>query len=268
MHPPDRAGSDAALAHGVRLSLGDGLARIRLERPPGNRVDVAMLTRLCAVAESLAADPTLRAVWLSAAGPDFSHGIDLRDPALARLLATGPAALESIAALGQATIDAFAALPVPTIVSARGRIIGAGACLFVASDLRVATPDAALCFPEVDRGMTLGFGIIPRMVRALGTSATARLALTGLPCPAAELPPGVTSLAADPDLAALDLALAMAARPPLAVRGIVRSLRALARGQDPSGDDPAHLAASLASADFSAAMRAWLSGQPGRYTGS
>jgi enoyl-CoA hydratase/carnithine racemase len=268
MQPPDPAPGDPTLVDGVRLTLDDGLAQIRLERPPGNRVDIAMLTRLRAVAESLAADATLRAVWLSADGPDFCHGIDLRDPALARQLAAGPAALESIAALGQATIDAFAALPVPTIASARGRIIGAGACLFVASDLRVAAPDAALAFPEVDRGMTLGFGILPRMVRALGTSTTARLALTGQPCPASNLPPGVVSLAPDPDATALALARAMTARPPLAVRGIVRSLRALSAGHDPSADDPVHLAATLASADFSAAIRAWLSGQPGRYTGS
>lgn len=268
MHAPDPAHHDATLVDGVRLSLADGLARIRLERPPGNRVNLAMLTRLCAVADSLAADPTLRTVWLSASGPDFSHGIDLRDPGLAEQLAKGPSALESSAALGQAAIDAFAALPVPTIVSARGHIIGAGAGLFIASDLRVVAPDAALGVPEVDRGMTLGFGILPRMVRALGTSATARLALTGLPCPAADLPPGVASLAADPDDAALKLAHAMIARPPLAVRGIVRSLRALSDGRDPSGDDPANLAATLASADFSVAIRAWLSGRPGSYTGS
>ncbi|MEZ4268849.1 MAG: enoyl-CoA hydratase/isomerase family protein [Myxococcota bacterium] len=265
MHAP---APDAALVDGVHLTVADGLARIRLQRPPGNRVDIAMLARLRTIAESLAADASLRAVWLSADGPDFCHGIDLRDPALARRLASGPAALEAIAALGQATIDAYAALPVPTIASARGRIIGAGACLFVASDLRVAAPDAALCFPEVDRGMSLGFGILPRMVRALGTSTTTRLALTGAPCPVAQLPPGALTLADAPDEAALALALAMTARPPLAVRAIVRSLRALAAGRDPSADDPAQLAATLASADFTAAMRAWLSGQPAVYTGA
>jgi enoyl-CoA hydratase/carnithine racemase len=252
---------------GVTYDREGDLACVRLSRPPGNRVDIAMLTRLRDLALHLATDPTLRAVWLSADGPDFCHGIDLRDPALAQQLAQGPAALQTVAALGQAAIDAFAALPVPTITSARGRIIGAGACLFIASDLRVAAPDATLAFPEVDRGMTLGFGILPRMVRALGTSLTARLALTGAPCPVADLPTATATLAADPDAAALDLARAMAARPPLAVRGIVRSLRALAAGHDPTADDPAHLAATLASADFTEAIRSWLSGRPATYTG-
>ncbi|MCB9730567.1 MAG: enoyl-CoA hydratase/isomerase family protein [Deltaproteobacteria bacterium] len=252
---------------GVRLERDGELARVWLCRPPGNRFDIALLTRLGALADSLSADPTLRAVWIGAEGPDFSHGVDLRDPELARRVAQGVGALQEVAALGQAVIDAFANLPVPTIVSARGRIIGAGACLFVAADLRVASPDASLAFPEVERGMTLGFGILPRLVRAVGPGLAARMALTGQPQPASALPAGVVSLAEDPDAEALELARAMVARPPLAVRGVVRSLRALAAGEDPSAGDAAQLAESLTSRDFAEAVSAWLSGRAGRYTG-
>ncbi len=194
----------------------------------------------------------MRAVRLRAEGADFSLGADLRDPALAAAITGGEASRRALAELGQQVVDALASLPVPTVVAARGRILGAGACFFTVCDFRLAAPGATLGFPEVDRAMHLSWGILPRMVRTYGESTATRLALLGDPIAVDRLGETVERVD-DPDAASEALARRLADKPALALREILAVLR--------TGDasrDAERFAATAGSADFVEAMTAFL----------
>lgn len=251
---------------------GAHVARVCLDWQPGNRFTLARLQSLYETLEALAQDDTLRCVQLVAAGDDFSHGADLADPAVAeRMQQPGglrEAGLE-IGTLGQRLIDRWRDMPVPTVISVRGHVIGAGACLFAAADFRFAAADARIQFPEVDRGMYLAWGILPDLVSEFGPSLARRLAVAGEVLAATQLPPGVVSVVdEDADKAGATLAHQLADKPPLAVREILRVLHTLTQ-EDVSvvRNDAQRLANSLGSEDFLEAITAWMEKRTPQYRG-
>ena len=252
------------------VSQDGHVAHVRLKHPPANRFSFAMMHALEDLAKAFSQAPDLRAVWLSASGPDFSQGADLKDPMLAAQMAGDADRRGEVARLGGRLIDAWASLPIPTIVSARGRIIGAGACLFTVCDFRYAASDATIAFPEVDRGMHLAWGILPHLAREYGAPVTRRLTLGGRPISVQQLPVGSVSLedADQVDQSARQWSTQMAAKPPLAVRAILSALRAIARGEPHDADlDIEAFAATTGSEDFREALMAWFDRRDGVYEG-
>lgn len=103
----------------------------------------------------------------------FAGGLDGRDPRRA-------------ADLGRQMADAVEAMRAVTIAAIRGHCIGGGVVLAAACDLRVAADDAHFSIPEVDLGIPLAWGGIPRLVRELGPALTKELVMTCRPFTAAE----------------------------------------------------------------------------------
>jgi len=252
------------------VSYDGHVAYVRLHHPPANRFSFAMMHALENLAQAFADAPELRAICLSASGPDFSQGADLKDPMLAAQMAGDADKRGEIARLGARLIDAWASLPIPTVVSARGRIIGAGACLFTVCDFRYAASDATIAFPEVDRGMHLAWGILPHLAREYGAPVTRRLTLGGKPISVQQLPVGSLSLEETDvvDERAREWSKALAAKPPLAVRAILSALRAIARGEPHDAvQDIEAFAATTGSDDFREALMAWFDRRDGVYEG-
>jgi len=222
------------------------------------------------LALAFAKSDDLRAVWLSSEGTDFSQGADLKDPMLAAQMAGDADRRAEVARLGGRLIEAWSNLPIPTVVSGRGRIIGAGACLFTVCDFRYAARGATLAFPEVDRGMHLAWGVLPHLAREYGAPLTRRLTLGGGAIAVDELPMGSVALETPEgvDHAAETWATQLAAKPPLAVRAILSALRAVARGEPHNADrDVEAFAATTGSDDFREALMAWFARRPGVYEG-
>lgn len=257
---------------GVRVALEPAarLLRVTLDSGPGNRLGLAQIERLLDIATrlgALEAADACRVVVLDAAGADFCHGANLTDPALVARLNEGRAARIDFAACGQALVSRWREIPVPTVVVASGHVVGAGACLFLASDFRVAAPGTTVRFPEIDRGMHLGWGIVPRLVSLLGEARALRLALLGEALDVAVLADAVT-VSGDPAAEARALAAQLAGRPPLAVRAILAVLRQSTDSVDAAAQaDAQRWADTLESADFAEAMAAWYGRRPANWTG-
>lgn len=235
------------------------IARITLTAP---RLGWATLDALAALPDTLRADRHVRAVIITHAAPDFSHGADLADPALAEALREDGGHL--VSARGARLLDAWAALPMPTLAVIRGRAIGGGVGLALACDFRHMTKDATLALPEVLRGMHLGWGIIPRLVATFGLPLARHLALGGHPVRAADCPPLSVQITDDPDAAALDHARRLAAASPAATAHIKATLaRAVDLGL--AGDDAARFARSVAHPDFTAGLTAFATRRPPRF---
>ena len=65
-----------------------------------------------------------------------------------------------------------------TIARVQGWCVGGGVVLAAACDLRVAADDARFSIPEVELGVPLGWGGIPRLVREIGPALTKELVMT------------------------------------------------------------------------------------------
>jgi enoyl-CoA hydratase/carnithine racemase len=255
-------------AEGLSLSKLGHVEMLALDRMPGNRFSLALLHRFETLLKELHADKHLRAVVLKAEGPDFSYGADLSDPGMAAEMAKGTVGQVAVADLGQRVIDLWESLPVPTYACARGHAVGAGACLLVTADFPIVSPDCTIQFPEVDRGMHLSWGMIPRLTRVFGLTMAKRMALAGERIAAHALPPGTVRVETDPRGAALHLAGEMAGRPPLAVRAIKKVFLEMARGNpNPAAGDAKLFAETVGSKDFSEAVAAFFEKRLGRFEG-
>ena len=73
-----------------------------------------------------------------------------------------------------------------TIAAIRGHCVGGGLVLAAACDLRVAADSTRFSIPEVDLGIPLAWGGIPRLVREIGPAMTKELVMTCRPFTAEE----------------------------------------------------------------------------------
>ncbi len=80
--------------------------------------------------------------------------------------------------LGRLMAEAVTSIPQITIASIHGHCVGGGLVLAASCDLRVASDDAQFRIPEVDLGIPLAWGGIPRLVREIGPAVTKELVLT------------------------------------------------------------------------------------------
>jgi enoyl-CoA hydratase/carnithine racemase len=160
----------------VRVERDGPVAGIELNRPGRrNAVSGPMLEELRSALGTLAADPAVRAVILSGAGPDFCAGADMAELEEAR---SG----EGAALYGQALDETFRAIgthPVPVIARIQGSALGGGCQMVVACDLAVAAADARLGIPSGRLGIVIGFENIERLVLAAGPKRAAEVLYTG-----------------------------------------------------------------------------------------
>jgi len=194
--------------------------------------------------DGLAADPAVRAVVLTGAGRAFSAGGDL--DMIERM------AREGAADPGGATRErnrefmrrfyglylSVRKLPQPSVAALNGHAIGAGCCIALACDLRIAAREAKLGLNFTRLGIHPGMGATWTLPRLVGPAHAAELLLTGRLLDGAEAERiGLVNRAVDGERLrdeALAVARAMADAAPLAVRG---TKRALAHSPDASLDE-------------------------------
>jgi enoyl-CoA hydratase/carnithine racemase len=234
----------------VLVTIADGIAEVVLNRADQlNAWDAGMFAAVSAAGLRLKGEPGLRAVVISGAGRGFSAGIDTS------AFAGGPAELaEMRAALAhpvhgsaanrfQHPCTVWSEVPVPVIAAIHGPCLGAGLQLALGADIRLAAPSAKLSLMEMKWGLIPDMGatrVLPRLMpadRALEIMLTARV-FDGAEAVALGL---VTRLADEPLTEARDLARALAARNPDAVR----AAKALVAGTWPGTDAALALEARL-----------------------
>ena len=152
------------------------LAVITFNRPKVlNALNAATLEELSSALEDVAADPEVRVILLTGAGPKaFVAGADITE--LAALDAeTGRA----YARRGQELFRCIETLGKPVIACIHGFALGGGCELAMACTIRLASETAKLGQPEVKLGVIAGFGGTQRLPRLVGPSAALKLLLTG-----------------------------------------------------------------------------------------
>lgn len=206
----------------VTLERDGHVAVVTLSRPAKhNALDPDMFDAIVALLGRLEQEPGLRSVVLRGDGPSFCSGLDL-----AALAASG--GLEALSApllhpppnRFQQVAVGWLNLPVPVVAAIHGNCLGGGLQIALATDIRIAAPDARLSVMETQWGLIPDMGITRTLPRLVGIDVakeltyTARV-LTGRRAAQLGL---VTHVAADPFADALALAHEIAERSPDAVR--------------------------------------------------
>jgi enoyl-CoA hydratase/carnithine racemase len=155
------------------------IAKLTLNRPERlNALSRETLAELTAAAEKLGQASDVKVVIVAGAGRAFSAGFDLDS-------FDAEPSTEDVD-LGRRMADAVSAIPAITIAAIQGHCVGGAVVLAAACDIRIAAQGTRFAIPEVDLGLPLGWGGIPRLVRELGPALTKELVLTCRPFTAAE----------------------------------------------------------------------------------
>ena len=157
----------------LRLDIDGGIGRLMLNRPARlNALSPALMHEIIAASRWLATLSDLRIVVLGGEGRAFCAGFDLD----AMRGAQRPIDREATD-LGRQMVEALEAIPALTLATVRGHCVGGGVLLAAACDLRIAADDARFSIPEMEIGIPLGWGGVPRLIRLLGPTVAMELVL-------------------------------------------------------------------------------------------
>lgn len=150
----------------------DGVATVRLDRPPLNALSGALLEELATAGRELGEDSSVKAVVVLGGAKAFAAGADISEFG-------GPDEARAISGRFRAAFDAIAGIPRPVIAAINGVALGGGLELALACDLRIAAENARVGQPETLLGVIPGAGATQRLPRLIGPSRAKELIWSG-----------------------------------------------------------------------------------------
>ncbi len=158
------------------IEKADGLAILYINRPDAmNALNEEVLLELKVLLTELNADNEVRALIVTGtgdrafvAGADIAYMQDLN-------------AIDSrrFAQLGQEVLSMVEDLEKPVIAAINGFALGGGCELALCADIRLAAENARFGQPEVNLGITPGFGGTQRLPRIVGEGVAKEIIFTG-----------------------------------------------------------------------------------------
>ncbi len=154
----------------VRLEHAGAVARLTLDRPPLNVLDIATLREMTAALAEARALPGLRVLTIAGAGKAFCAGVDVADHTADRV--------EGMLDAFHEVIRQVLNFEAPVVALVHGAALGGGCELALACDMVLARDDLRLGLPEIRLGVfpPVAAALLPRLV---GRLVAMELVLTG-----------------------------------------------------------------------------------------
>lgn len=154
----------------VTLEKSNSIARLTLNKPPLNVIDITMMEEMNATLKSLKGDRAAKVVVIAAAGKAFSAGVDIADHTADRV--------ETMIKKFHAIFHTLWSLEQPIIAAVQGAALGGGCELAIACDFIVASERAKFGQPEIKVGVfpPIAVLLLPRLI---GRKKAYELLLTG-----------------------------------------------------------------------------------------
>ncbi|HAZ35279.1 MAG TPA: enoyl-CoA hydratase/isomerase family protein [Acidimicrobiaceae bacterium] len=247
----------------IKVTCDGRRGTLTLNRPDRlNALSNELMAEVAEAASWFDHQSNLRVVVVSGEGRAFSAGFDL---SVFGDDGPSPAGGRVPADTGRLMADALERTSPVLIAALHGHVVGGGLVVAAACDLRIATDDVSFSIPEVDLGIPLAWGGIPRLVREIGPALTKELVMTCRPFGAEEaMAAGFLNRivpADDLDTAVDELAEAVASRPRAAVLATKRHVNAVTDqmvGTGRSWSDADGLTAALRDPEGRASREAYL----------
>ncbi|WP_027358076.1 enoyl-CoA hydratase/isomerase family protein [Desulforegula conservatrix] len=207
----------------VLLDKKNHVAIVTINRPSANSWNLGAMEDFQKVLDDVEADKNVRVVIITGAGDKcFSAGFDVSDAGNA----------VKTAAMGRDLWRRVDRFPKPVIAAMNGHALGGGLELALCCHFRIMANDngAKTGLTELNLGIIPGWGGTQRLMMATGKQKALDMILFGHRLSAEEaLAAGMlndTAPVADLMNKAMDLATKLAARPPLAVTGVLKAMSA------------------------------------------
>lgn len=255
----------------VSIEKRGRIAVVRFDRgDKANAMSRAVMSDLLEAARSFEGDAETSAIVLTGRAGVFTLGFDLKE---------SPAGKMSLAearvqqALGRKLCRAWAELEPMTIAAIEGWCVGGGAALAVCCDLRVMGAGATIYVPEIERGMNMSWGSVPRFVNLVGPSRAKRIVVLAERIGAARAVEWGLADEAVADGQAFARAMAFAERaaemPPVQLRMCKEAVNAAAAALNhaTSAMDRDVFLLAQSSADFREGVKSFLERRKPNYTG-
>lgn len=258
----------------IKTTIEGRIATVRFDRgDKANALSAEALRQLTDVARSFHARPDISAVVLTGQAKNFTLGADLKDPERGAMREQKLAQRRVSLRLGPEMCEAWEKVDALTIMTIEGWCVGGGAALAVACDLRVMAKSATVYVPEVERGMNMSWGSIPRMTALVGPARAKRMAALCEKVDAATaLAWGLADAVAEDGKAldrAMEFARAAAELPPTALKMVKQDVNtaALALARATGHRDLEAFALMERSEDFAEGVSSFLEGRKPKFTG-
>lgn len=157
----------------VQITVDDGVALVRLDRPPVNALS-QQVGRELKDAFSQCQDDSIRAVVVTGQ-PHFAAGADIKG--FKETLDGGSKEMTAEALVG--AVDVLDRLEKPTIAAVHGYALGGGCELSLGCDFRYMAEDARIGQPEILLGLIPGAGGTQRLQRVVGFQRAKELVYSG-----------------------------------------------------------------------------------------
>jgi enoyl-CoA hydratase/carnithine racemase len=259
----------------VSIERRGRIAVVRLDRGiAANPLSLEAMRDLTAAARSFDDDPGVSAVILTGRADNFSMGFDLKDPEVAAMREAGLAERRLGLTTGTRMCRAFEDIQALTICAIEGWCVGGGVALAVANDLRIVGESTSLYVPEIERGMNMSWGSVPRIANLVGPARAKRIIVLAEKIAAVRAVDWGLADECVGDGGTLEAAMEMAERaaalPPVALRMCKQDINAYANAlaQVASHADYDQFALTQESGDFEEGIRAFLEKRPAKYTGA
>jgi enoyl-CoA hydratase/carnithine racemase len=249
----------------VNVQVTDGVATIRMDRPPMNAISVQVQAELQAAAATVSAAPAIRAAVVYGGEKTFAAGADVKEMA-----DKDYPAMVAVSQAMHASFGAVAAIPKPVVAAVTGYALGGGLELALCADFRVCGENAKFGQPEILLGIIPGAGGTQRLPRLIGPARAKDLVYTGRFVDAEEaLRIGlVDQVVPDGDVydAATRLAAQFCAGPARALRAAKQAIDAgLGLDLDAGLEiERVHFSALFATEDQKIGMRSFVENGPGK----
>lgn len=158
--------------------LDDGIAELVFDAPGSvNKLDTATVASLSQALDVLEKQTELRGLMLRSTKAAFIVGADITE--FLGLFQVPAAQLSEWLHFANSVFNRLEDLPVPTLSAVNGYALGGGCECVLATDYRIATPDARIGLPETKLGIMPGFGGSVRLPRLLGADSALEIIAGG-----------------------------------------------------------------------------------------
>jgi cyclohexa-1,5-dienecarbonyl-CoA hydratase len=154
----------------LKIELDPPVARISLQNPPLNIIDIRMMEELSASLSQIESRSDVSTIILAGAGKAFSAGVDVA--------AHTPDKVEEMLVKFHAAIRALVATKKVTIAAVHGHCLGGGAELAMVCDIVLTSESAKWGFPEIRLGCYPPVACAA-LASLVGQKRAAELILTG-----------------------------------------------------------------------------------------
>lgn len=154
----------------IRCAVGSEVARITLNRPPLNIMDIPMLEEMQSALAQIRADGAAKVVVINHEGKAFSAGVSIQDHTAEKV----PAMMEQFHGI----FRLLNSIAQPTLALVDGMALGGGCELAIFCDMVLASDRATFGQPEIKVGVfpPLAAVLFPHLI---GRNKTLELLLTG-----------------------------------------------------------------------------------------